>query len=116
MQVGDELLTSAMSEGDRELRSVVTAISTDRQEGLYNPHTASGSIIVNGVAATAFTGVLPPSIAMHTAVALPFRMMSALMPSRLIAQAVNDAVLNTYFSSKCGSGELRSLVGASTKV
>ncbi|KAK9834538.1 hypothetical protein WJX74_003989 [Apatococcus lobatus] len=114
VEVGDEILTSALSEGDRELRSPVVHITTERQEGLYNPHTASGSIIVNGVAATAFTDVLPPSTAVYKAVMLPFRAMSFLIPSKAMALAVNDAVLNLYFGSS--SAMLRSLVGASAKL
>ncbi len=113
--MGDELLTSAMSEGDRELPSAVVTVSKDRQQGLYNPHTASGSIVVNGVAATAFTDVLPPYTLAHTAITLPFRMMSACMPAAF-AQAFNDAVLNTYFRPMSGSGMLRSLLGVGTKV
>lgn len=114
MQVGDEILTSALSEGDRELRSAVVQITTERQEGLYNPHTASGSIIVDGVAATAFTDVLPPSSAVYRAVVLPLRAMSFLIPSKAMAMAVNDAILNFYFTS--GPGVLRSLVQSSAKL
>ena len=112
--MGDEILTSALSEGDRELRSPVVHIESERQEGLYNPHTVSGSIIVNGVAATAFTDVLPPSTAVYAAVVLPFRALSFLIPSKAMAMAINDAILNAYFSAS--SGVLRSLVGASTKL
>ena len=89
-------------------------IETERLEGLYNPHTVSGSIIVNGVAATAFTDVLPPSTAVYAAVMLPFRALSFLIPSKAMAMAINDAVLNTYFGAS--SGALRSLVGASSKL
>lgn len=114
MQVGDDIFTSALSLGDRELRSPVVQITIERQEGLYNPHTASGSIIVDGVAATAFTDVLPPSTAAYRAVMLPLRAMSFLIPSNAMALAVNDAVLNLYFTSS--SSMLRSLVGASAKL
>ena len=114
MQVGDEILTSALSEGDRELRSAVVQITAERQEGLYNPHTASGSIVVNGVAATAFTDVLPPSAAVYKAVMLPLRAISFLIPSKAMAMAINDAVLHLYFTS--GPGVLRSLVQSSAKL
>ena len=46
-------------------------------KGLYNPHTASGSIVVNGVAAATFSDVLPPSLHAHAAITTPFRWLYA---------------------------------------
>lgn len=116
MQMGDELLTSAWSKGDRELRSPVAYINLRTQEGLFNPHTVSGSIVVNGVAATAFTDALQPSTAVYATVMLPLRVLSFLIPSKSMAMAFNDAVLDIYFNSLTGPGMLRSLLGAGVKL
>lgn len=78
--------------------STVTAVGVQLLGGLYNPHTRSGSIIINGVAASTFTDVLPPSEAAHTAATLPAWLLYQLLPSQLIASALNDAVLRITFS------------------
>ena len=46
-------------------------------KGLYNPHTASGSIVVDGFAAATFSDVLPPSLHAHGAITTPFRWLYA---------------------------------------
>ena len=43
------------------------------QQGLFNPHTKSGSIVVDGIAATTFSDILPPTLRAHATVTAPFR-------------------------------------------
>lgn len=43
-------------------QTCVVGKSESFQAGLYNPHTASGSIVVDGIAALIFTDTLPPSL------------------------------------------------------
>lgn len=76
----------------------VTGVGHKMLAGLYNPHTPSGSIIVDGVATSTFTDVLPPSLAAHTAVTLPARLLYQLLPSQIMARALNDALLKVVFS------------------
>ena len=49
----------------------VTRKSTSAREGLYNPHTISGTIVVDNVAALTFTDTLLPSLAAHSLVTAP---------------------------------------------
>ena len=68
--------------------------------GLYNPHTASGSIVVNGIGALTFTDTLPPKRVMHTIVTMPARLVYlALKAVRAtpVTEALNNALLIAYF-------------------
>lgn len=70
--------------------------------GLYNPHTASGSIIVDEIAALTFTNTLPPSVLVHSIVTMPGRAVFGFckiigaMPACSLA---NDAMLRMYHGS-----------------
>ena len=61
--------------------------------GLYNPHTDSGCIVVNGIAASTFTNILPPSLAAHRTVTLPFKVMYTLLHQMHLHEAVNCLLL-----------------------
>jgi hypothetical protein len=43
--------------------SAVVAITTERRNGLYNPNTLDGKIVVNGVLASCYTGSIEPTVA-----------------------------------------------------
>eukprot|EP00168_Porphyra_purpurea_P016608 TRINITY_DN5432_c0_g1_i2.p1 TRINITY_DN5432_c0_g1~~TRINITY_DN5432_c0_g1_i2.p1 ORF type:complete len:136 (-),score=39.00 TRINITY_DN5432_c0_g1_i2:644-1051(-) len=53
----------------------VVAVSTALDRGLYNPHPASGELIVDGLRVSAYTTAVPPAIA-HAALA-PVRLAAA---------------------------------------
>lgn len=63
IRMGD--LLWSMSDGTLQ-PAPVTGISHASLPGLYNPHTASGTIIVDSLAAFTFTDTISPSIAVHT--------------------------------------------------
>ena len=62
-------------------------------QGLFNPHVASGGLVVNGVAALTFSDILPPSVRWHAAVSLPGRLLYSCMPSLRLAAWVNRSLL-----------------------
>jgi hypothetical protein len=64
VQVGDFLSTGK-----------VTAVSTEWADGLYNPHTMHGDIVVDGVKTSTYTDSVAPSLA-H-ALLWPARMLAA---------------------------------------
>ena len=66
-------LLSADTATTGDMCDEVVARSVKFSKGLYNPHTFSGSIVVDGVAAATFSDVLPPSLGAHAAVTTPFR-------------------------------------------
>jgi hypothetical protein len=70
VKVGDVLVGADGSD------AVVTAISTIRTEGLFNPHTMDGDIVVNGIKTSTYTSAVAPSLA-HAAL-WPVRMLYAL--------------------------------------
>lgn len=61
--------------------SMVMSISTVCGRGLYNPHTASGSIIVNNILASTFTTRLPPSLHWHHATTCLAQLISGVLPA-----------------------------------
>mmetsp|Transcript_11070 Transcript_11070/g.20016 ORF Transcript_11070/g.20016 Transcript_11070/m.20016 type:complete len:386 (-) Transcript_11070:1117-2274(-) len=56
--IGDRIL---LESGDQD--SVVSVLKSAYYKGLYNPHTISGTIVVNGVVASCYTQTFPPKIA-----------------------------------------------------
>ncbi len=43
--------------------SAIASITKERHDGLYNPHTLDGKIVVNGVLASCYTGSIEPTLA-----------------------------------------------------
>ena len=79
--------------------AAVTYVTRTTMPGLYNPHTASGTIIVDGVAAFTFTDTLPPSIVAHTlATAFPRLLFACFKAAGLQALLgpVNSVLLHLY--------------------
>ena len=98
IQVGHWMIAADTTGAER---SLVKAKTLTIQKGLYSPHSASGSIIVDGVAALTFTDTLPPSIWIHTVVTMPARL--AYMGFKAVGcvgpvAALNKVFLSAYFS------------------
>lgn len=70
--------------------------------GLYNPHTVSGSIVVNGIVALTFTDTLPPSLLIHSIVTAPARLLYLALKAVRgagLANTLNEVFLSAYFGS-----------------
>lgn len=77
--------------------STIISVTTANGTGLYNPHTFSGRIVVNGILASTFTDTLPPSLWLHYLATSPAFMLYQLLQTRALRNAVNSFLL--YFSS-----------------
>ena len=75
----------------------IVAIAMEEKTGLYNPHTPSGSIVVNGVAALTFTETIPSSRLWHAIITMPARILFDILPLRVGAN-INAFILSAYFS------------------
>ena len=98
--VGDSLLVLNEHEAANNSAmqpDVIVAVTCSQQIGLFNPHTMSGSIIVNQVAALTFTCTIPPSIALHRALMQPVQILHYLLPDIVIA-VVNKAAIDFHFA------------------
>ncbi len=89
MQVGDSLFEL---KGTQSAAQTVTEATRGPMRGLYNPHTASGSLVVDGIAASVLTDFIPASLALHTAITMPAQALYHILPTP-VAQALNTAIL-----------------------
>ena len=64
-------------------------------KGLFNPHTASGNIVVDKVLALTFTESLPASPTLHALVTAPAAALYWLMPTNRVAERINSYILST---------------------
>lgn len=87
----------------------ISKIGVVEKSGLYNPHTPSGCIVVDDIAALAFTETLPASLGWHTLVSIPARALYNLMPTEVAAR-VNQNMLSAYFALPSFSFSCRVLV------
>lgn len=86
--------------------SRVVRKSESHKIGLYNPHTPSGTIVVDGVAASTFTDTLPPFTAMHTLVTMPARLIYLAFRAfrnSAACDAFNNMLLRAFFSGPWGT-------------
>ena len=100
LAAGDSLLVLDRHEAanNTALQSdVIVAITCSQQLGMFNPHTMSGSIIVNQIAALTFTHTIPPSIALHRALMQPVQVLHYLIPDSIIV-VLNKAPIHCYFA------------------
>ena len=74
-------------------------IQSSMQQGLYNPHTISGTIIVNQLAAATFTETIPPSFLVHYMLTFPAILLHTVLPL-FVADWLNGIVLAVHFGSK----------------
>lgn len=58
VKVGDNVTLGALGEA-----TTVIAVGLARNEGLYNPHTLQGNIVVDGILASTYTAAFPPALA-----------------------------------------------------
>ncbi|KAK9868011.1 hypothetical protein WJX84_004571 [Apatococcus fuscideae] len=94
VKVGDKLITI---NGAKLEWGIVQSISHGFEEGLYNPHTSAGTILVNNVAALTFPSSLPPYIAAHTVATFPAKVLYNLIPHKDLAAVINEGLLSGYF-------------------
>ena len=99
IQVGDN---AWVVQSDRNGSAMLVAekilqIGTVEKSGMYNPHTPSGCIVVDDVAALTFTETLPASLVWHTVVTIPARALYSLLPLE-VASCVNQNMLSAYFA------------------
>ena len=89
LQLGDWIWVTMDSTA---VPSRVSALTTKVEQGLYNPHTAAGTILVDGIVASTFTEAIPASFAVHSLLtAVPYALYH-IMPTWLYA-AVQATVL-----------------------
>lgn len=70
-----------------ELRpSRVNATHSNVMQGIVNPHTKSGTIIVGGLVGATFAQPLPPMLWLHSLLMLPFRFCLMILPARILAE------------------------------
>ena len=121
VRAGDQLQTADLGNSRQpelvpELQwSPVTATTSVWQQGLYNPHTASGTILVDSVLACTFPNTLPPSIAAHTAATMPARILYHLMPCKAAAKYLNTLLLRSYFSTIAAPRHILSILLTTVK-
>lgn len=77
--------------------AAVTTIQKAQDVGLYNPHTASGSIIVNGIAASTFTDVLPASLVVHSLITYPARILYHVLQYNAAREWANSFLMTVFF-------------------
>lgn len=101
-KLGDYVWTMPESQPGADLKlmpSRLVSIMPSAQEGLYNPHTFSGTIIVNQVAAATFTDTIPPSLSAHLVLTIPALLLYMVVPS-FVADLLNNAILALHFGPK----------------
>ena len=91
----------------------VKAKSYQIGRGLYNPHTASGTILVNDVAALTFTTMIPPSLKLHAALTTPTFLLYQVFPSWL-SSALNANLLNSKLTTHIRTFWAVTLAGITT--
>lgn len=74
----------------------VSSIAIKQMSGLYNPHTPSGCLIVDNMAALTFTETLPASQMWHSVLTMPARVLYMILPLEMAAW-LNHVLLSAYF-------------------
>jgi len=69
VEIGDHLITTT---GHGSVLERVTSKHETRENGLYNPHTLDGTLVVNGYLTSTYTEAIPESVA--NSLLTPFRM------------------------------------------
>ena len=77
-------------------RTTVTKIIRGSTMGLFNPHTLSGSVVVNDIAALTFTDTLPKNTWVHTWATAPGALLYWLCPTNGVAEVINWALLRGF--------------------
>ena len=101
-KIGDLVWT--LPEGKPGVGSVpiptkIIDIQLSMQQGLYNPHTMSGTIVVDRFAAATFTETIPPSFLVHRVLIMPALLLYVALPA-FVADWLNSICLAVHFGSK----------------
>lgn len=94
--VGDTLEV-VVAGGPARMSDTVTSIKHVVEEGLYNPQTLQGDIIVNGVRASTYTSAVHPVVAHRVALA-PFRLLWSLTGLDFSAGLLHNGKLGSAYS------------------
>lgn len=97
LKAGDYLWTMGRDNGNGLVCTQITRVKLAQAVGLYNPHTPSGPLVVNGIAATTFTDVLPASLEIHQLVTYPARILYHMLPFKHAREGINNLILAMYF-------------------
>lgn len=89
VRVGDEISISHKT----AKTATVTGTTRIESNGLHNPHTLHGDIVVNGVLTSTFTSTVHPSVAQL--LLTPFRMAYEVVGAHNVVEYLNHAVLRT---------------------
>lgn len=92
LQVGDYLWELPESPAGPLVPVKIILAKYEVSQGLFNPHTSSGTILVDNIAALSFTETVPRSPAVHFSVTLPISILSWLCPAEP-GQWLNDFLL-----------------------
>ena len=99
VELGDAVMVTTgsqpLSNWPWQLEAVI-AITCSTQVGLYNPHTRSGSIVVDNVSALTFTSSIPASLGLHKALMAPVQGLHMLLPDTMLT-IINDVLMSILF-------------------
>lgn len=95
LHVGD-FLWNYQPDNGTFAKSQVAEIRHVLATGLINPHTFSGTIVVDNVAALTFTESVPPAIFCHKILTLPVWMIYKMMGANSLYVRANSFVLSTH--------------------
>ena len=95
LHIGDFLWTFQPDNGTF-VRSQVAEIRHVYATGLINPHTYSGTIVVDNVAALTFTESLLPALSCHKILTMPVWLIYKLMGANSLYVRANSFVLSTH--------------------
>lgn len=77
-------------------RTTVAEVTRRSATGLFNPHTLSGTIVVDDIAALTFTDTLPKSTLVHSLVTAPGALLYWLSPTNAVAEKINSVLLRVF--------------------
>ena len=99
VDVGDAawISSTAIASTNAFVTDRIAAVAIEEKHGLYNPHTPSGCIVVNGLAALTFTETIPSSCLLHSIVTMPARVLFNILPLHVAAH-MNHVLLLAYFT------------------
>lgn len=92
---GDYVWVASPDKNELVLIKVKT-VGLIQDSGLFNPHTGSGNIVVDGILALTFTESLPPQPGIHKIVTAPAALLYRLTPSLVWANKINSMLLAVF--------------------
>lgn len=95
LNVGD-FLWKFQPDDETFVRSQIAEIRHVLATGLINPHTFSGTIVVDNVAALTFTESLPPALFYHKILTLPALMIYKVIGANILYVRANSFILSIH--------------------